>query len=85
MNSSGPPDDVEEEEFPEESIGTIVEQVDTPEGTTFNAEIVQVFCPACGEQFVGTKRGAGGFIAGHRAYHEFENTADLRANQMGGA
>ena len=49
MNSSGPPDDVEEE-FPEESIGTIVEQVDTPEGTTFNAEIVQVFCPACGEQ-----------------------------------
>ena len=75
----------EEEEYPEESVGTIVEQVDSPEGSTFMAEIVQVFCPACGEQFVGTKRGAGGFIAGHVAYHEFVNAQDMMVNQMGGA
>jgi hypothetical protein len=38
----------------------------------------------CGEEFIGTKRDAGGFIAGHRAYHEHENMSDLIAESMGG-
>ena len=48
------------------------------------AEIVQVSCPACGEEFLGTKRHAGGFIAGHQAYHEFLNAQDLIITQLGG-
>ena len=49
------------------------------------AQIVKVTCPACGEAFLGTKRHAGGFIAGHKAYHEFENQIDVMINEMGGA
>ena len=48
------------------------------------ATIVKVVCPICGEEFLGTRRHAGGFIAGHRAYHEFDNEQDLRIEQMGG-
>ena len=32
-----------------------------------------------------SKRGAGGFVAGHQAYHEFENAQDLMIQGMGGA
>lgn len=49
------------------------------------AQIVKVTCPACGEAFLGTKRHAGGFIAGHKSYHEFENQIDVMINEMGGA
>ena len=49
------------------------------------AQIVKVTCPACGEAFLGTKRHAGGFIAGHKAYLEFENQIDVMINEMGGA
>ena len=54
------------------------------DGLYKRAEIVKVYCPACGEEFIGTKRYAGGFIAGHRAFHEFENSQDVMMIQMGG-
>ena len=54
------------------------------DGFYLQAEIVKVVCPACLEHFLGTKRHAGGFIAGHRAYHEFENSQDTIIHQMGG-
>ena len=71
------------EDLTEEDIGHILSIIAT-DGYYKQAEIVKVTCPVCGEQFLGTKRHAGGFIAGHRAYHEFENEQDMRVEQMGG-
>jgi hypothetical protein len=56
-----------------------------PSGIELAAEIVKVSCPACGEEFIGTKGGAGGFIAGHEAYHRHENSLDLLISALGGA
>jgi len=53
-------------------------------GIAIDAEIVKVCCPACGEEFVGNKWCAGGFIAGHEAYHNHENRMDLIITSMGG-
>lgn len=68
----------------EEDIGHIMTIIAT-DGYYKQAEIVKVSCPACGEEFLGTKRHAGGFIAGHRAYHEFENSLDDIIENLGGA
>lgn len=68
----------------EEQIGEIMNIISS-DGYYVSAEIVKVTCPACGEEFLGTKRHAGGFIAGHQAYHEFENAQDLMIQGMGGA
>lgn len=65
------------------NIGDIVE-ISSIHGVEFDAEVVRVACPACGEEFMGTKRGAGGFIAGHHAYHEFENSMDVLVSSLGG-
>tara|TARA_R110000851_G_C12987788_1_gene556993 strand:- start:31 stop:270 length:240 start_codon:yes stop_codon:yes gene_type:complete len=67
----------------EENIDEIMNVI-SADGYYIQAEIVKVVCPACGEEFLGTKRHAGGFIAGHRAYHEFENSHDSIIEQMGG-
>jgi len=67
----------------EDDVGNIMNVIST-DGYYLQAEIVRVCCPACGEEFLGTKRHAGGFIAGHRAYHEFENSQDTMVEQMGG-
>ena len=71
------------EGFTEEDIGRIV-TIRRNDGTYVEAEVVRVFCPLCTEEFIGTKRDAGGFIAGHRAYHEHENMSDMIAESMGG-
>jgi len=68
----------------EDDVGTI-RTVELSDGTMHDCEIVQVYCPACGEKFTGTKRGAGGFIAGHQAFHEFENAQDMIVSSLGGA
>lgn len=70
-------------QYTEDDIGIFVTLV-REDGTYVEAEIVRVFCPLCGEEFIGTKRDAGGFIAGHKAYHEHENMSDLIAESMGG-
>ncbi len=70
-------------QYTEDDIKKIVTLV-REDGTYLDAEIVRVFCPVCGEEFIGTKRDAGGFIAGHKAYHEHENMSDLIAESMGG-
>ena len=44
--------------------------------------IVRSLCSICGEDW--HKRHAGGFISGHRAYHEFEREQYIRIDQMGG-
>jgi predicted RNA-binding Zn-ribbon protein involved in translation (DUF1610 family) len=62
-----------------------IETVRTDDGVQVDAEIVRVSCPACGEEFIGTKRSAGGFVAGHSAYHEFVNSQDMIIHAMGGA
>ena len=69
--------------FTEDDIGTCI-TIKRQDGTYIEAEIVRVFCPLCTEEFIGTKRDAGGFIAGHRAYHEHENMSDMIAESMGG-
>lgn len=74
----------EEGIFSTMQIGDIIPKIITPTGIYYDTEIVQVSCPACGEIFKGTKRDAGGFIAGHQAYHEFENIQDLMLKSMGG-
>ena len=71
------------EDLTEEDIGHIQNIIAT-DGYYIQAEIVKVCCPACGEEFLGTKRHAGGFIAGHKAYHEFENQMDVMIKEMGG-
>jgi len=76
-------EDSDIDDISEEDIGKMIDVIST-DGYYTQAEIVKVTCPACGEQFVGTKRHAGGFIAGHRAYHEFENEMDIMITSMGG-
>lgn len=71
------------ENLTDEDIGMISNIIST-DGYYLQAEIVKVCCPACGEEFLGTKRHAGGFIAGHRAYHEFENSMDVLVENLGG-
>tara|TARA_R100001015_G_scaffold1296_1_gene385 strand:+ start:153 stop:395 length:243 start_codon:yes stop_codon:yes gene_type:complete len=71
-------DDLTEEDL--DKIMTII----STDGYYLQAEIVKVTCPVCGEEFLGTKRHAGGFIAGHEAYHEFQNNQDVLMVQMGG-
>ena len=71
-------DDLTEEDL--DKIMTII----STDGYYLQAEIVKVTCPVCGEEFLGTKRHAGGFIAGHQAYHEFQNNQDVLMVQMGG-
>ena len=70
-------------QYTEDDIGMFV-TLAREDGTYVEAEIVRVFCPLCGEEFIGTKRHAGGFIAGHRAFHEFENDMDVMITRMGG-
>ena len=65
-------------------IGDIISEIVTQTGVYYDCEIVQISCPACGESFKGIKRDAGGFIAGHQAYHEFENAHDLIITSLGG-
>ncbi len=48
------------------------------------AEIVRVCCAICGEEMLGTKREAGGFLAGHEAFHRHEVSLALVADEMGG-
>nr|MDB4346151.1 hypothetical protein [bacterium] len=76
-------EDANIDDISEEDVGEILDVIST-DGYYKQAEIVQVSCPVCGEEFLGTKRHAGGFIAGHRAYHEFENAQDTIVKQMGG-
>ena len=73
----------EDIELTTEDIGEIIDII-SKDGMYKRAEIVAVTCPACGEEFIGTKRHAGGFIVGHRAYHEFENKTNLIMMSMGG-
>jgi len=76
-------EDADINDLTEEDIGNITNIIAT-DGYYKQATIVKVTCPACGEEFMGTKRHAGGFIAGHKAYHEFENEMDLLVNNLGG-
>ena len=78
------PTNTEIGDLSEEDIGHILTIIAT-DGYYKQAEIVKVVCPACGEEFLGTKRHAGGFVAGHRAYHEFENSLDVIIENLGGA
>jgi|TARA_R100001509_G_scaffold92182_1_gene53260 hypothetical protein len=71
------------EDLDEGDLGEIINVICT-DGYYPQAEIVEVSCPACGEKFLGTKRHAGGFIAGHKAFHEFENSMDLYLDSVGG-
>ena len=73
----------DDDKLTDEDVGEILDMI-CEDGVYKRAEIVKVFCPACGEEFIGTKRHAGGFIAGHQAYHEFENQQDMLMIQMGG-
>ena len=58
--------------------------IEYPGGKELDAEIVSISCPACGAEFVGTIRQAGGFISGHIAYHEFVYRMDVMVNDLGG-
>jgi|TARA_R110002020_G_scaffold6002_7_gene25120 uncharacterized protein (UPF0212 family) len=71
------------EDIDEQMIDEVMNVIST-DGYYQQAEIVKVTCPVCGEEFLGTKRHAGGFIAGHRAYHEFVNSQDMIIDNMGG-
>ena len=67
----------------EEDVEGILDVI-CQDGLYKRAEIVKVYCPSCGEEFIGTKRHAGGFVAGHQAFHEFESHQDVMIIQMGG-
>ena len=76
-------EDADIHDITEEDIGKMIDIIST-DGNYPQSEIVRVTCHACCEQFMGTKRHAGGFIAGHRAFHEFENEMDVMITSMGG-
>lgn len=71
------------DDLTDDDLDKIMDIIST-DGYYLQAEIVKVTCPVCGEEFLGTKRHAGGFIAGHQAYHEFQNSQDALMVQMGG-
>lgn len=71
------------DDLTEDDINKIMDVIST-DGYYTQAQIVKVTCPACGEEFMGTKRHAGGFIAGHEAYHNFVNNQDLIVATLGG-
>ena len=48
------------------------------------AEIVLVACVYCGETHIGTKREAGGFIAGHLAFHNHMEQMASIVEELGG-
>ena len=73
----------EDQQLGEEDVNEIIDLL-CQDGLYKRAGIVKVYCPVCGEEFIGTKRHAGGFIAGHQAFHEFENNQDVMMIQMGG-
>ena len=76
-------EDADIDNLTEEDLEKVMNIIST-DGYYIQAEIVQVTCPVCGEEFLGTKRHAGGFIAGHEAYHEFINKQDLIMVNLGG-
>ena len=55
-------EDTEIDDLIEEDVGNIMNVIAT-DGFYLQAEIVKVCCPVCLEEFMGTKRHAGGFIA----------------------
>jgi len=67
----------------EDEVDKVMDVIST-DGYYRQAQIVKVTCPHCGEEFLGTKRHAGGFISGHQVYHEFVNSQDLLISKMGG-
>tara|TARA_R110002020_G_scaffold62979_1_gene167978 strand:+ start:2111 stop:2350 length:240 start_codon:yes stop_codon:yes gene_type:complete len=71
------------DDLTEDEVDKVMDVIST-DGYYLQAQIVKVTCPACGEEFLGTKRHAGGFISGHQVYHEFVNSQDLIINKMGG-
>lgn len=76
-------EDSDIDDLTDDDLDKIMDIIST-DGYYLQAEIVKVTCPVCGEEFLGTKRHAGGFIAGHQAYHEFQNSQDALMVQMGG-
>ena len=76
-------EDSDIDDLTEDDMNKIMDIIST-DGYYAQAQIVKVTCPACGEEFLGTKRHAGGFIAGHEAYHNFENNQDVIEAHMGG-
>jgi uncharacterized protein (UPF0212 family) len=71
------------DDLTEDEIDKVMNVLST-DGYYVQAQIVKVTCPHCGEEFLGTKRHAGGFISGHQVYHEFVNSQDLLITKMGG-
>ena len=71
------------DDLTEDEVDKVMDVIST-DGYYRQAQIVKVTCPHCGEEFLGTKRHAGGFIAGHRSYHEFVNEEDVLIQSMGG-
>jgi hypothetical protein len=58
--------------YTEKDIGKDIDKIESPQGTTLNLKIVHVYCLVCGEEFIGTRREAGGFLGGHECYHAWE-------------
>ena len=65
--------------FTENDIGEIL-TLKTVKGTSFDERIVQVHCHICAASFIGPIREAGGFVAGHDAYHRWEANRAMSAD-----
>lgn len=63
--------------YTKDDVGKEIEELVDENGTTLNAKIVHVFCQVCGEEFIGTRRQAGGFLGGHQCYHQWELASAL--------
>lgn len=63
--------------YTEKDIGKDLPKIEAANGTTFNAKVVHVYCQVCGEEFIGTRREAGGFLGGHECYHRWEAATAL--------
>jgi hypothetical protein len=66
-------------EYTHEDIGKIVE-VTASDGTYIDERVVTVHCSVCGASFIGLIRHAGGFLAGHTAFHTWEFQMEMEAD-----
>ena len=68
----------EEKNFTQDDLGKIITMT-TECGTYYEERVVQVFCDICTASFIGTMREAGGFVAGHDAFHKWESNRNAAA------
>tara|TARA_R100000734_G_C3316012_1_gene108298 strand:+ start:387 stop:605 length:219 start_codon:yes stop_codon:yes gene_type:complete len=65
--------------YTNEDLGKRIDYSDDS-GSYYDERIVEVYCAICSARFLGPIRHAGGFIAGHEAFHAWEFKIAMNAD-----